>query len=656
LTDKVVNNFLEKKMKTDILERWTKDKAIELYGVRNWSCNYFDISDEGEIVVKPGKKNGSPAVSLMSLVRGMKARGLNMPVLIRFADILFSSVQHLYDAFNAAIKELGYKGAYKGVYPIKVNQQKQVVAEIMEFGRKFHHGLEAGSKAELMAAIAYTEDPEALIVCNGYKDEEFIDLALYTTKMGLQAVIVIEMPNELDMIIARARRMGVNPQLGVRLKLSSKAGGHWDGSGGDRSMFGVNAAQLLDIINKLRSENMLSCLKMLHYHLGSQVSNIRNIRSALREACRFYVALVEEGATMGMLNIGGGLAVDYDGSHTNFASSRNYTEEEYAADVIEAIMLSADKAGIPHPVIVSESGRAIVAHHAVLVFNVLDVSRFESYNTELLLKSEKDKETIHPLLENLLEIKQLLSSKNLQECYHDAVYYRDEIRAGFEHGTIGLRERAAAENIFWDIICRINNELEERKYVPEELAKLESAMADLYYCNFSVFQSLPDSWAIEQLFPVMPIHRLNEMPTRNAIIADITCDSDGKIDRFIDLHDVRNVLPLHDFKPGTEYYLGVFLVGAYQETLGDLHNLYGDTNVLHVRIDESGNVEYSHEIAGDTVADVLSYVEYDTREMVRRVRLTAERAVRENRITPEERRQIMMAYEDGMRGYTYFEI
>ncbi len=643
-------------MKTDILERWTKDKAIELYGVRNWSGNYFDISDEGEVVVKPWRKNGGPAVSLMSLVKGMKARGLNMPVLIRFADILFSRMQHLYDAFNAAIAELGYKGLYKGVYPIKVNQQKQVVAEIMEFGRKFHHGLEAGSKAELMAAIAYTDDPEALIVCNGYKDEEFIDLALYATKMGLQPVIVIEMPNELDMIISRARKLGVNPQLGVRLKLSSKAGGHWDGSGGDRSMFGVNAAQLLDIIDKLRAENMLHCMKMLHYHLGSQISNIRNIRSALREACRFYVALVQEGAAMGMLNIGGGLAVDYDGSHTNFASSRNYTEEEYAADVVEAIMLSADKAGIPHPIIVSESGRAIVAHHAVLLFNVLDVAKFEPYNAEQLFKSEKGKEALHPLLENLLEIKDLLSSKNLQECYHDAVYYRDEIRAGFEHGIIGLRERAAAENIFWDIVCRINTELEERKYVPEELAKLKSAMADLYYCNFSVFQSLPDSWAIDQLFPVMPIHRLNEMPTRNAIIADITCDSDGKIDKFIDLHDVRNVLPLHDFKPGTEYYLGVFLVGAYQETLGDLHNLYGDTNVLHIRIDENGNVEYSHEIAGDTVADVLSYVEYDTREMVRRVRLTAERAVRENKITPEDRRQIMMAYEDGMRGYTYFEI
>ena len=638
-------------MKAEVLERWTCDNAADLYGIRTWGSGYFDIAANGEVVVKPFGPANATSISIMDLIAGLEARGLNMPILLRFADILSSRIKQLYEHFNAAIRDYGYQGTYRGVYPIKVNQQKQVVAEIMEFGRPYHHGLEAGSKAELMAAIAYTEDPEALIVCNGYKDEEFIDLALYALKMGIQTILVLEKPDELAMILNRAARMSVKPRLGVRVKLSSRAGGHWDGSGGDRSMFGVNATQVIEIIDRLRKENMLDCLQMLHYHLGSQVSNIRNIRSALHEACRLYVEMAREGAAMGLINIGGGLAVDYDGSHTNFASSRNYTEQEYAADVVESIMSAVKEAGLPHPVIVSESGRATVAYHSVLVFNVLDVSRFEP---PITAADEKLPAHYHEMLNNLKDVRQALSTKNLQECYHDAVYYRDEIRALFTHGQLSLRERAAAENLFWDIICRIATESKERKYVPEELRGLEMALADLYYCNFSVFQSLPDSWAIDQLFPVMPIHRLQEMPTRQATLADITCDSDGKIDRFIDLHDVKNTLPLHELR-GADYYLGVFLVGAYQETLGDLHNLLGDTNVLHVRVGKDGAVEYANEIAGDTVADVLSYVEYDPRDMINRVRIMAEQAVRDNHITAIERREIMSAYETGMRGYTYFE-
>jgi arginine decarboxylase len=639
----------KKFMKPEALVRWTLENAADLYGIRNWGIGYFDISEKGEVIVRPGGSNGANTVSIMDLVSGLKARGHNMPVLLRFADILSARVIQLYECFNNAIRDYHYTGLYRGVYPIKVNQQKQVVAEIVEFGRPFHHGLEAGSKAELLSAIAFTDDPEALIICNGYKDEEFIDLALHSLKMGQQTILVIERQDELSLILERAKQKGIKPRLGVRVKLSSRGGGHWDGSGGDRSMFGLNAAQIIEMIDRLRKENMLDCLQMLHYHLGSQISNIRKIRSALAEACRFYAEMAREGAAMGMINIGGGLAVDYDGSHTNFASSRNYTEQEYAADVVEAIMSATNEAGIPHPTIINESGRALVAHHSVLVFNVLNSSKFEPPgSTEHIPKDYND------MLNNLMDVRNSLSTKNLQECYHDAVYYRDEIRALFEHGNLSLRERAFAENMFWDIICKIAAESKERKYVPEELQGLETAIADLYYCNFSVFQSLPDSWAVDQLFPIMPIHRLNEMPTRQATLADITCDSDGKIDRFIDLHDVKATLPVHELR-GEDYYLGVFLVGAYQETLGDLHNLLGDTNVLHVRIGKDGNVEYAHEIAGDTVADVLSYVEYDTRDMIESVRAIAEKAVRDNRITPEERREIMTSYENGMRGYTYFE-
>lgn len=636
-------------MKPEVMVRWTRDNAAELYGIRNWGQGYFDISESGEVEIRP-LGNGSPlTISIMDVLSGMKQRGQNLPVLLRFADILASRIEQLYGAFNTAIRELGYQGVYQGVYPIKVNQQKQVVAEIMEFGRKHHHGLEAGSKAELMAAIAYVDDPAALVVCNGYKDEEFIDLALYARKIGIQTVLVIEMSSELPIILARAERLGVRPCLGVRVKLASRAGGHWDGSGGDRSMFGVHPQQVIDIIDHLRTKNMLDCLQMLHYHLGSQVPNIRNIRSALREACRYYVAMAREGAAMGMINIGGGLAVDYDGSHTNFASSRNYTDAEYATDVVEEIMTMTSEAGLPAPTIVNESGRATVAYHSMLIFNVLEASRLEPANV-----LEKLPEKHHETLKTLMDIRSALNTKNLQEFYHDAVDCREKIRGLFQHGQLTLRERAIGETLFWDIIYRIAAESRQGKYIPEELAGIENTLADLYYCNFSVFQSLPDSWAIDQLFPVMPIHRLLEMPTRKAILSDITCDSDGKIDKFIDLHDVKTTLPVHELN-SEDYYLGVFLVGAYQETLGDLHNLMGDTNVLHIRIGKDGQFEFANEIAGDTVADVLSVVEYDPRDMLCRIRTTAELAVRDGRISPTERREIMDAYETGMRGYTYFE-
>ncbi len=636
-------------VKPETLTRWTAEKSIELYGVREWGGGYFDVNSRGDVVLRPYGHRKAVEVSLMDIVAGLKDRGLAMPVLIRFGNILADRIRLLNDSFQKAMREAKYQNTYVGVYPIKVNQQQQVLEEIVRHGRPFHHGLECGSKAELAAALAYMTDPESYIVCNGYKDEEFIDLALYALKIGIQTILVIEMPGEVDLILERAARMNIKPRLGVRAKLATRAEGHWTDSGGDRSMFGLNASHIIDIVDLLREREMLDCLEMLHFHLGSQIPNIRNIRAAVSEGSRFYVNLVQEGAKMGILNVGGGLAVDYDGSHTNFASSSNYTIDEYAADVVETVMTLTDAAEVPHPVIISESGRATVAHHSVLLFNILDVSRFESHGLPSSLPDNASE-----ALKNLMHTNQSLTAKNVQECYHDAVYYRDEVRSAFEHGVVSLRERALAERIFWHVVNRVAAEVKGRKYVPDELAGLSAAIADVYHANFSVFQSLPDSWAIEQLFPVIPIHRLSEAPTRQATVADITCDCDGKISKFIDLHDVKNTLPVHQLNDD-EYYMGVFLIGAYQETLGDLHNLLGDTHVVSVQIDQTGLIEYDREIPGDTVADVLSYVEYNPSDLLDRMRKHAEAAVRSGRITPQERREIVAAYETGLRGYTYFE-
>jgi len=637
-------------MKPEVLSRWTSDKSAELYGIRNWGSGYFDVSESGDLLVTPHGNGSTEKISMMEIMSGLNARGISMPVLLRFGDILDSRISLINSSFKKAMQEINYTGRFRGVYPIKVNQQQQVIEDVVEFGRKHNHGLECGSKAELITALAYCNNPEALIVCNGYKDVEFIDLALYALKMGMQTIMVIEMPSELPLIIERAKRMSVKPRIGVRAKLAARGGGHWSESGGDRSQFGLSAAQIIDLIDYLRENNALDSLEMLHYHLGSQIPNIRDVRSGAVEASRMYVNLVKEGAKMGLLNVGGGLAVDYDGSHSNFASSANYRMDEYAADILETIQAIADQAGVSHPDIVSESGRATVAHHSVLLFDIFDVSRINIKEDEPLVIQADANEN----LKRLDEVLKSMNPKNIQEGYHDAVFHRDEIRSLFNQGSVSLRDRALAEKVFWQIIMRIADEIRERKYVPDELQDLETVIADVYFGNFSVFQSLPDSWAIEQLFPIIPIHRLSEMPTRKAVLADITCDCDGKIDRFIDLHDVRRTLPLHEMN-GKDYILGVFLVGAYQETLGDLHNLLGDTNVVSIRLGTNGQVEYVKEIAGDTVADVLTYVEYDPNDMIHQMRQTAELAVRNGRITPEERREIMAAYESGLRGYTYFE-
>jgi len=636
--------------KTELLGRWTKEKSEELYGIKNWGAGYFAISEQGEVMVNPFRDENPAAISLMEIVSGVRERGLDMPVLLRFENLLDSQISYLNNSFRKSMSDLGYKGTYRGVYPVKVNQQEQVVEEVTRFGERYHHGLEVGSKAELIAALSLLKDKEACLICNGYKDEEFIDLALYAVKMGFSCFFVLETPGELDLLLDRSNALSIQPNIGIRIKLSAKAGGHWTESGGDRSIFGLNVSQLIEIVDTLKEKNLLSSLKLLHYHLGSQIPNIRDIRSAVVEAARVYAELVAEGAPMGYLDLGGGLAVDYDGSNTNYTNSRNYTVEEYCTDIVEVVMSVLDPSKTPHPTIVTESGRATVAYYSVLLCNVLDVERFEP---------DPIPEVLDPALpeqvKNLHEVFKGISQKNIQECYNDALYYRDEIRDMFKHGRISLRDRSYAEKIFWSTINVIAKEKRKLKNSPPELEDIESALADIYYCNFSVFQSVPDSWAIDQLFPIMPIHRLNELPKRNGVIADITCDCDGKIDRFIDLHDVRTTLPLHEMHNGDDYYLGIFLVGAYQETLGDLHNLFGDTNVVSVRINPDGTYDLVKEIHGDSVGDVLSYVEFDPKLMFSRFRERAEEAIREGYITATDRREIMRAFDNGLRGYTYYE-
>jgi arginine decarboxylase len=631
------------------LERWTIDKSRELYGIRSWGSGFFGISDEGEVLVKscPGKDAGS--VSLMKIVSELKNRGLEVPVLLRFSNILRDQITRINNSFHKAIEDAGYQGAYRGVYPIKVNQQQQVLEDVTRFGEPFHYGLEAGSKPELMAAIAMLDDPDACLVCNGYKDKEFIDLGLYAIKMGMKCFFVVEMAGELSMILERAEKLGVEPLLGVRLKLASQAGGRWSESGGDRSVFGLNSVQVLEMVDRLRAVDKLHCLKLLHYHLGSQIPNIRDIRDAVTEASRIYAGLVEEGAAMGYLDVGGGMAVDYDGSSTNFASSRNYSQDEYCADVIEILMNTLDEQSVAHPTLITECGRATVAYSSVLLFNILEVSQLDSAIKPAM------REDYHDYTKSLAEVASNLSQKKIQESYHDAMYYRDELRQLFKHGNISLRERAYAEAIFWGTMQQICNKLDSLKYVPDDFVDLKSAMASVYYGNFSLFQSLPDSWAIDQLFPIMPLHRLAEEPTEHAIISDITCDCDGKIDKFIDLRDVKQSLLLHRLKNGDEYYLGVFLIGAYQETLGDLHNLFGDTNVVSLEISDDGDYTINQEIEGDAVEDVLQYVEYDTKALMARMKQKAENAIRSGNLTAKDRREVISAYQEGLRGYTYFE-
>lgn len=637
----------------DLLKRWTTSDSANLYGIKEWGAGYFDLSEKGEVVVRAATSGASAEVSLLEIIREMSDRGLSMPVLLRIENLLDSQITRLNESFRRSIEGTGFQGTYQGVFPIKVNQQAQVIEEVSKFGARYNHGLEAGSKAELLVALSMINSPESLIVCNGYKDPEFIDLGLRTLRMGYKVFFVIETPTELPIILERSAALGIRPLIGVRIKLSTRSSGHWQDSGGDNSIFGLTTSQIVDVVDTLKAAEMLDCLRLLHYHLGSQIPNIRDIRTAVRETARFYADLAAEGAAMGYLDLGGGLAVDYDGSQTNFVHSKNYTLDEYSWDVVEVLKGVLDEQNVAHPTIITESGRATVAYSSILLFNILDVNRADIGT--MPEGTPEDLAELPETIRNLYEVRTSIQVRNLQECYNDAVYYREEAREEFQHGNLSLRQRAHAENLFADIISRISELLNRVKRIPKELEGLNEAMHDTYYGNFSVFQSLPDVWAIDQIFPVMPIHRLNDQPTRRGILADITCDSDGKIDTFGDVHDVRHTIPLHELDDKDEYYLGVFLVGAYQETLGDLHNLLGDTHVVSVRINEGGTFDFVREIEGDSIADVLSYVEYDPKTLVENFRRKAEEAVRAGLITAQDRRTVLQAFEESLRGYTYYE-
>jgi len=628
-------------------ERWSVAQASELFDVPRWGKGYFSISEEGHVLVHPGR-DPSRSVDLKKLVDTLVLRGIDPPILIRFGEILGNQLLELQNTFQASIAEHNYQGGYCCVYPIKVNQQRQVVEEVFQFGRPYKFGLEAGSKPELLAVLAIA-DNETPIICNGFKDDEYIEMVMLAKKIGRQVIPVIEKYTEMDLIVEHARRVGVRPVIGLRLKLASRGSGRWRSSGGYRSKFGLTATEALRALEHLKSCDMADCLELLHFHLGSQITNIRQIKGAVIEAARIYVELRRAGAGLRYLDVGGGLGIDYDGSQTDFESSVNYTLQEYANDLVYHIQSVCDEAEVPHPIIVSESGRAVVAYHSVLVFNVLGVSGFGDEEVPRELPEDAEQ----PLVD-LLEAHRALSSKNLLESYHDTQQSLDAALNLFSLGYLSLQQRCLAENIYWATCQRIQKLAKELEEFPEELEPLEAMLSDTYFCNFSLFQSLPDSWAIKQLFPIMPIHRLEEPPTRHAVLGDVSCDSDGKIDQFIDRRDVKRTLPLHAFN-GDPYYLGAFLAGAYQEILGDLHNLFGDTNAVHVSLGENGEVILETLIKGDTVREVLDYVEFNPDSLLASFRRDVETAVRDGLVGYEESGRLLRFYEEGLRGYTYLE-
>jgi len=628
-------------------ERWTIADAMELYDVASWGKGYFSIGPNGNVVVHP-TKDPNRTIDLKELVDTLVLRGIPLPILIRFAEILKHRLEEIYQAFQDAITEHGYRGNYCCVYPIKVNQQKQVVEEVFRFGRPYQFGLEAGSKPELLAVLAIA-DNETPIVCNGFKDNEYIEMVTLAQKIGRRIIPVIEKYTELELIIHHAELTGVRPSIGVRIKLASRGSGRWKSSGGYRSKFGLTVTEALRALERLKACGMEDCLELLHFHLGSQITNIRQIKAAVIEAARVYVELKRAGAGLKYLDVGGGLGIDYDGSQTDFESSVNYTLQEYANDVVYHIQNVCEEADVPHPNIISESGRAVAAYHSVLVFNVLGVSGFGEED----LPKDLPEDAEQPLID-LQETYRSLSSKNLLEAFHDAQQSLDAALNLFSLGYLPLSQRCLAENYYWAICRRIHRLAKEMEYFPEELEGLDGLLSDTYFCNFSLFQSMPDSWAVKQLFPIMPIHRLDEEPSRSAILGDISCDSDGKIDQFIDRRDVKRTLPLHPFN-GQPYYLAAFLVGAYQEILGDLHNLFGDTNAVHVSLDGNGGVILDTVIKGDTVREVLEYVQFNSDNLLARFRRDVESAVREGKIGYEESGRLLRFYEDGLHGYTYLE-
>ncbi len=630
------------------MKKWRIEDSEELYNIRGWGVNYFGINEKGHVYVTP-KKNGVQ-VDLKEVVDELATRHVTAPVLLRFPDILDNRIEKTDECFRKAAKEYDYQAEHFIIFPVKVNQMRPVVEEIISHGKRYNLGLEAGSKPELHAVLATNMDSDSLIICNGHKDQNFIELALLAQKMGKRVFLVIEKLPELQIIAETAQRLGVRPNLGIRIKLAANGSGKWSESGGDASKFGLNSSELLMALQMLDEMGLRDCLKLLHFHIGSQITKIRRISTALREAAQFYVQLHAMGFGIEFIDCGGGLGVDYDGTRSsNSESSVNYSIQEYVNDCVYNLVEAADKNGIPHPNIITEGGRSLTAHHSVLVVDVM-----ESVCAPQMPEDFEPGEGDHKLVHDLTEIWDKLSSRSLLEDWHDAEDIREEALDLFRHGIIDLKTRAQIESIYWAISHEVAELAHHQKHAPDELRALDKQMADKYFCNFSLFQSMPDSWALDQLFPIMPIDRLAEQPTRSATLQDITCDSDGKITTYVNGGHQTNYIPLHPLKSGEHYYIGVFLVGAYQEILGNMHNLFGDTNAVHISVSKEG-YELEQIIDGETVADVLEYVQYDPKKLVRRLEIWVSRAIKDGKITEAEGKEFISNYRAGLYGYTYLE-
>lgn len=630
------------------MRKWRVEDSAELYNINGWGRQYFSINEKGNVTVTP--RPGLAPVDLREVLDELQVKDITAPLLLRFPDILDNRVEKISSCFHQASEQYGYQSNYYIVYPIKVNQMRPVVEEIVSHGKKFNIGLEAGSKPELHAVLATNIDENALIVCNGYKDENYIELALLAHKMGRRIILVVEKLNELRTIHAVARRLNITPAIGIRIKLANSGAGKWEESGGDTSKFGLNSSELLEALDYLEKEGTMSWLKLIHFHIGSQITKIRRIKNALREAMQFYVQLSKMGFDIDFVDIGGGLGVDYDGTRSSASeSSMNYSIQEYANDAIYSIVDACEKNGLKQPCIVTESGRSLTAHHSVLITEVLETTALPIWRDDEELTGDE-----HELVKELYEIWDKLDQQSIFESWHDALQIREEVLDMFSLGILDLRNRALAEKLFWQIAREVGNIGAQMKHPPEELRKVANMLPDKYFCNFSLFQSLPDSWAIDQIFPVMPISRLDEKPTHNATLQDMTCDSDGKISTFISSQGTSHSLPVHALKPGEPYYIGVFLVGAYQEILGDLHNLFGDTNAVHISCYKD-HYEIDRVIDGETIAEVLDYVQYNPKRLVRNVETWVTKAMKDGRITPEEGREFLSNYRSGLYGYTYLE-
>lgn len=630
------------------MRKWRVEDSAELYNIQGWGVNYFSINEKGHIDVSPRKDNIK--IDLRELVDELILRDVSAPMLIRFPDILDNRIEKMSKSFESAAEEYGYKAQNFIIYPIKVNQMRPVVEEIVNHGKKFNIGLEAGSKPELHAVIAINADSDSLIICNGYKDEDYVELALLAQKMGKRIFLVVEKLNELKLIASVSRRLKIKPNLGIRIKLASTGSGKWEESGGDVSKFGLTSSELLEAMDFLEKNRMKDCLRLVHFHIGSQVTKIRRIKIALREASEFYVQLYKNGFKIEFVDIGGGLGVDYDGTRSpNSESSVNYSMQEYVNDSISTLVDASDRNNIPHPNIITESGRSLTAHHSVLIFEVLETTTLPEWDDD-----DEPGPDDHELVHELYSLWDRLNQPGMLETWHDAQQIREEALDRFSLGLLDLRTRAQVERLFWSVARELHQMANETKHTSEELRHLPKLLSDKYFCNFSLFQSMPDSWAIDQIFPIVPLQRLDEKPLRAATIQDITCDSDGKIDNFISTRNFSYYLPVHALKPKESYYLGVFLVGAYQEILGDLHNLFGDTNAVHVSVTDDG-YQIDQIIDGETVAEVLDYVQYNAKKLVRTVETWVTSAVKSGVITAEEGKEFLSNYRSGLYGYTYLE-